>query len=313
MSLNPSHKYPPELPFKVGDTILDHYRIEEIQGPLGCIWYAQASYTFAPQLSYSIQILPKSEQVSRASIDDFVAENERLSTVTCPPFVPVIRSEILSDGHGVLVHEYIPSDSIFDLSAVEPFTMPQTMRIIESLAGIMADLHGRGYGLQGLTHFDLLLDVNSEWSSEPVVILHAPYPLGTPCLDPVRVYGYMSWYHAPEYRERPVCSIMADVYALSMLTSILLFPREHRKFLAEPEAFDFGSLEGFRAPILMALAPDPGDRQKSALEFVEMMRYAQVRERSTQQALLDDVSTQVFARRLPRGESHVKDTNADDM
>lgn len=296
----PSHTYVPTAPpIEKGDTLFDHYRVEEIQGALGSIWYARASYEFAPQIAYSIQVLPWSGKDDCPQRALFLRESERLKIVQTPPFVPLVRHGILPSGDGVIIHEYLEGRGLYDLRNMEPFTTVRSMRVVEGVARAMQLAHGVRYAMHGFTHFDIIIDVDSMNTTTAAHILHAPHPVGSRCYDDVRVRGYLSRYHAPEFVEEPVASIAADIYALGMLMSVLLLGESHYSFLKAPRSYDFGHLENFRATILRALSSDPSERFRSIDALILAAREAAHHVTRIENDLpLVDNETRVFARRV---------------
>lgn len=187
---------------------------------------------------------------------------------------------------------------LYDLRNMEPFTTVRCMRVMECVARAMKLAHAAGAAMHGFTHFDILVDVDTADSLSAAHILHAPHPMGSRCLDDVRIHGYLSRYHAPEFVEEPIASIPADIYALGMLLSILLLGDAHRAFIKDPLSFDFGELEAFRVPILRALSRDPHERFGSVDEMILASREAaHYVLRSELQTPLPDGETRVFARR----------------
>lgn len=294
-----AHTHVPQAsPISPGDVLLDHYRVEEVQGALGAIWYARASYEFAPQLAYSIQVLPWSGEENCPHRQYFLAEAERLQGVSKPPFVPLVRHGILPNGHAIIVHEYLEGSGLYDLRNMEPFTTVRSMRVLECVARAMKLAHDMGRAMHGFTHFDILVDVDTSDSTSAAHILHAPHPIGSRCLDDVRVHGYLSRYHAPEFVADPVGSITADIYALGMLLSVLLLGDAHRSFVKDPLSYDFDALERFRVPILRALSHDPEERFASIDAMILASREAaHYVMRSEMHVPLPEGETRVFARR----------------
>src|SRR5699024_2997315 len=128
---------------------------------------------------------------------------------------------------------------------MEPFTTIRSMRVVEGVARAMQLAHDKGYAMHGFTHFDIIVDVDSLTSTTAAHILHAPHVVGSRCYDDVRVRGYLSRYHAPEFVKNPIASVASDVYSLGMLLSVLLLGESHHVFLKDPVGFDFGRLEAF--------------------------------------------------------------------
>lgn len=295
-----SHTYVPVTsPIEKGDILFDHYRVEEIQGALGSIWYARASYEFAPQIAYSIQVLPWSGKEDCPQRALFLREPERLKVVQTPPFVPLVRHGILPTGDGVIIHEYLEGRGLYDLRNMEPFSIIRSMRVVEGVARAMQLAHNAGCAMHGFTHFDIIIDVDSATSTTAAHILHAPHPLGSRCYDEVRIRGYLSRYHAPEFVENPIATIAADVYALGMLLSVLLLGESHYEFLKLPRSYDFGHLENFRVTILRALSTDPMERFPSIDALILAAREAAQHVARIENDLprLEN-ETRVFAQRL---------------
>lgn len=267
-------------------------------GALGSIWYARARYEFAPQIAYSIQVLAWSGEEDCPLRKVFLSEMQRLSIVPCPPFIPIVRHGLLPSGDGVIVHEYLEGHGLYDLRNMEPLSTIRCMRVVEGVARAMQLAHDKGYAMHGFTHFDIIIDVDSLTSTTAAHILHAPHPVGSRCYDEVRVRGYLSRYHAPEFVKEPVASISSDVYALGMLLSILLLGEPHRDFLKDPLAFDFDRLEAFRVLILRALSKDPSERFQSVDALILAAREAAHHVARVENNLpFPDDETRVFARR----------------
>lgn len=290
-----------EPPFHVDDTILDRYRVVEVLGVLGDVWYLHASYTLAPQIGFAIQVLPAERVADDARRAAFLSEGARLLGMPQPPFIPVIRTATLPEGHVLLVREMLEGQSIRDemptrdLTAVKPI---RAMRIAECVVNGMSAAHRRGFAMQGFTPFDLLLSTATSTDQFAAHMLQAPFEIGSLCLDDVRVNGFLGRYHAPEYRAEPRASIAADVYALGVLTSSLLWGARAKKLLREPESFDFGTMDAFRPAVLRALAREPAERFPSVEGFMSAARGAAWR---TLKSSSDDgrppERTRVFARR----------------
>lgn len=286
------------MPFQTGEVILDHYRVTEVQGAIGSIWYARAVYEFAPQVVYSIKVLPWSHVPDCPLRAAFLSEAERLKVLQTPPYVPLVRHGVSEEGHGVGVHEYLYGRSIYDLSKLPPMSTTECMRIIECVARAMQIAHRVGYAMQGFTHVDLIVNDAADRESSAAHILHAPFPIGTQCHDAVRIHGYLSRYIAPEFRDEPIASIPGDIYSLGMLMSVLLFGSSHAAFLQDPYNFEFGEFEGLRGVILRSTSPDPLERFSTVDGFILSAREAVYNlMRSGSEPLVSAAESRVFATR----------------
>lgn len=298
MTAKPQKYLAPAAPVEAGGVLLDHYRIEEVLGAVGSVWYAKAVYEFAPQIAYSIQILPWSQVEGCPLREDFLSEGERLTVVQTPPYVPVMRHGVTEDGHGVIVREYLAGQGLYDLSNLESFSTIRCMRAVECVARAMAMGHREGYAMHGFTHHDVRVNGEKGRLSSAAHILNAPYPIGARCHDDVRVHGYLSRYHAPEFREHRVASVASDVFSLGMLMSILLLGDRHKEFLADPYNFDFEELEGFRVVLLRSLTKDVQERISTIDEFILGAREsARDVMRLANDASIPTRESRVFARR----------------
>lgn len=298
MNADPKKYTAPTVPIRTGGVLLDHYRVGEILGAVGSVWYAQAFYEFAPQIVYSIQVLPWSKKEDCLLRASFLSEKTRLKIVQTPPYVPLVRHGITKEGHGVIVREYLHGKGLYDVDNLEAFSTMRCMRVIECVARAMAMGHRAGYAMHGFTHHDVLVNGEASHATSAVHILHAPYPIGSRCYDDARVHGYLSRYHAPEFLKNPVASIASDLYSLGMLMSILLLGDTHKGFLEDPHNFDFGELEGFRALLLRSITEDVHERYSTIDEFVlaarESVRSVMLH---TNDASIPEKESRVFARR----------------
>lgn len=290
----------PPVPIQTGGGILDHYRVGAVLGAVGSVWYAQVSYEFAPQITYSIQVLPWSGKEDCPLRAAFLSERRRLKVVQTPPYVPVVRHGVTKEGHGVIIREYLDGKGLYDVRSLESFSTMRCMRVIECVARAMQMAHREGHAMHGFTHQDVISNDEVARSTSAAHMLHAPHPLGTRCHDEVRVYGYLSRYHAPEFLENPIASVGSDVYAIGMLMSILLFTDRHAEFLNDPYNFDFGEVEGFRAVILRSLDEDVHERYSTIDEFILAAREsARDVMRVENKAAIPVTESRVFARREP--------------
>lgn len=291
----------PPLPIKTGDGILDHYRIGKILGAVGSVWYAQAVYEFAPQIVYSIQLLPWSGKEDCPQRAAFLSEHERLQIVQTPPYVPLVRHGVTKAGHGVIVREFLHGKGLYDVRSLESFSTMWCMRVIECVARAMRMAHNKNHALHGFTHQDVIINDHETRSTSAAHILQAPYPIGTRCYDEARVYGYLSRYHAPEFLADPVASVSSDIFSIGMVMSILLFAGKHSQFLGDPYNFDFGEFEGFRALILRSMDDDVHERYSTIDEFVLAARES-ARDvlRMENKTAIPAQESRVFARRQPK-------------
>lgn len=290
-----------EPPFNVDDTILDRYRVVEVLGALGSVWYLHASYNLAPQIGFAIQVLPADRAANEGLRAAFLDEAARLMEMPQPPFIPVIRTATLPEGHVLLVREMLEGRSIRgatpagELTPVKPV---RTMRIVECVVNAMSAAHRRGFAMQGFTPYDLLLSTAMSADQFAAYILHAPFEIGSLCLDDERVNGGLARYHAPEFRADPRASVAADVYALGALMSALLWGARGDEMLREPETFDFGAMDAFRPTLLRALAREPAERFPGVDSFMSAARGAAWRTlKSSREDGLSPGGTRVFARR----------------
>ena len=291
------------LPFGVGDTIFERYRVEQIVGAIGRVWYLRASYLMAPQLGYAVQVLPNSGVPDCPHRRYFLEEAERVSDLPCPPFVPVIRSGEIEKGHAVIVREFLPGRHLRSELPVKAMGPVAAMRVIESVASAMWISHKRERGMHGFTYYDLMINTRPGEDTVGATMLQSPHGFGELCHDFGRLEGDLARYCAPEFLETRHASVSADVYALGMLCAVLLLGEAHEAFLIELENYDFAHLEGFRPVILRAVSKERRDRFECVESFVLAARQAAW---SVQAATMDQRSntfeTRVFARRIDGGD-----------
>lgn len=266
------------LPFKVGDTVLDHYCVEEIYGDLGSVWYMRASYEMARQVQYALQVFPFTGVQECPMLAHFLEEGARVARLPCPPFVKVFRSGVDSSGHGILVRELVeglPLNTV--LAQRERTSIVKFMRILEGVVGEVAEAHARGDAFLGLTYRDIVLADNRVRNSISTYFLHATVPWGAKCHDPVRTRGPMSVHVSPQFRATSEASVVNDIYSLGMLTVALIIGADIELYSDHraPELLErYGP---FADLIYRALAPDVEDRIPDTSTFLALAREAAIR------------------------------------
>lgn len=289
---------PVPLPVRVGDTVLDRYRVEEILGAIGSVWYVRASYNLAPQLGYSIQILPAHQRHGQRVRDYFLHEASRIESLPTPPFIPVIRSAMHEDGHACIIREFFESCNFQDTERLGPPSVIKAMRVAECVAKAMSQAHRLGRVMHGFTPYDVMLSLASGPDQVAAYILQGPFGIDEVCEDDVRMQGYLAQFHPPEFIQHRQGSVASDVHALGMLLSAMLFGRRLGEALADFESFNFENYEAFRDPIFRALAKDPSERFPSVHSFMTAARGAAWRvQKSAVRGKEELATTRVFARR----------------
>lgn len=278
------------LPFQVGDTVLDHYCVEEIYGDLGSVWYMRASYEMARQVQYVLQVFPRTGVEDCPMLAYFLEEGARVARLPCPPFVKVFRAGIDQSGHGILVRELVdglPLNTV--LAQRERVSIVKFMRILEGIIGEVADAHARGDAFLGMSYRDIVLSDHHSRHSISTSFLHATVPWGVKCHDPVRTRGPMSVHVSPQFRATSEASVANDIYSLGMLTVALIIGADIERYTDHRAPALLERYGPFADLIYRALAPDIEDRIQDTATFLAMAQDAAIRAQYAR--LADDDTT----------------------
>ena len=263
----------PHTPLAPGSVIADRYELQETlgQGGFGIVYAARQTHPVIRDVAVKIA---RHALLTRSARDRFSAERQALAVMQHPGIAQVFDAGALPDGRPFLAMERVYGQPITAVASDLPLSAK--INLITEIADAIQHAHQKGVVHRDLKPSNILAYRDGDRLRCKVIDFGTVRTLGIAHADVPRVSDGPSILGTPRYMAPEQCSAdapeidtRADQYALAVVATELLFPRDADRLLATPPALWPAPPEvpDLAFVLCKARAADPDARYASVSEF----------------------------------------------